>query len=230
MTALSAEARWRFVPRAWPLLLLAIVCLFLTFAFVKFGSEVAERETFAFDHAVRDWVLAHRSPAALAFFRVLTWLGSSIVLAPATVVVGWLVARKGAWRRPLLLAVASAVFGLIVYYLKHRYHISRPPAGVAFNLGFSFPSGHASLSMAAYGLLGYVLVREHLAPRIIFPLGIVIAILVGVSRVYLDLHWASDVIGGWAIGGAYGIACCALYAWAERRAERRMAHHQMQPA
>jgi undecaprenyl-diphosphatase len=225
-----SDGRWRFVPQAWPLLLLAIVCLLLTLAFVKFGSEVAERETFTFDHAIRDWVLAHRSPAAVEFFRVVTWLGSSIVLAPATVVVGWLVARKGAWRRPLLLAVAPAVFGLIVYYLKHRYQISRPAAGAAFDLGFSFPSGHASISMAAYVVLGYVLGHEHLAPRFVLPLGIVIAILVGVSRVYLDVHWASDVIGGWAIGGAYGIACCALYAWARRRAERRMARHQIQPA
>ena len=101
-----------------------------------------------------------------------------------------------------------------------RYRITRPPAGVEANLGFSFPSGHASMSMAAAVVLSYVLVRERLAPRATLVLGPLLALLIGLSRIYLDVHWASDVLGGWAIGAAYGAACCALYAWAHRRAEQ----------
>jgi undecaprenyl-diphosphatase len=128
--------------------------------------------------------------------------------------------RRGSRRRPLLLAVTPLGFWLFVALLKKRYRITRPPAGIEAHMGFSFPSGHASMSMAAAVFLSYVLVRERLAPRAMLVVGPLLALVVGLSRMYLDVHWASDVLGGWAVGAAYGAACCALYAWALRRAEQ----------
>jgi undecaprenyl-diphosphatase len=136
----------------------------------------------------------------------------------ALVLVAYLV-RRGARRRPMLLAVMPLAFWLFVTLLKRQYRITRPPAGIEANLGFSFPSGHASMSMAAAVFLGYVLVRERLAPRALLVIAPLLAIVVGLSRIYLDVHWASDVLGGWAIGAAFGAACCALYAWAHQKAE-----------
>jgi membrane-associated phospholipid phosphatase len=207
-------------PRAWPLILFAVACVVLAYLFVSFGSEVAERETGTFDHAVRDWFTAHQNPTGRAFFGTLTWLGTSWVLVPATLLLGWRLVRRGARVRPLLLAVTPLSFWVLVELLKRGYRVTRPPAGVEAGLGFSFPSGHASMSMAAAVVLSYVLVREGLARRITLVLAPLLAILIGISRVYLDVHWASDVMGGWAIGAAYGAACCAIYAWAHRRAAR----------
>jgi undecaprenyl-diphosphatase len=226
MTSSPPETRGEGAPRAWPLILFAVACVALGYFFVSFGSEVAERETVTFDHAVRSWVIAHRSPVGRAFFGALTWLGSSWVLLPAALLLGWQLVRRGARVRPLLLAVTPLSFWLLVALLKQQYRVTRPPAGVAANLGFSFPSGHASMSMAAAVVLSYVLVREGLAPRWAFVIGPVLAIAVGLSRIYLDVHWTSDVLGGWAIGAAYGAACCALYAWAHRRAERSARRRQ----
>jgi membrane-associated phospholipid phosphatase len=221
MTSSSAEARGDGTPRAWPLILFAVACVALGYVFVSFGSEVAERETVTFDHAVRGWVIAHQDPLGRAFFGTLTWLGSSWLLLPAALLLGWRLVRRGARVRPLLLAVTPLLFWLLVALLKRRYRVTRPPAGVAADLGFSFPSGHASMSMAAAVVLSYVLVREGFAPRWALVAGPVLAIVVGLSRIYLDVHWASDVLGGWAVGAAYGAACCALYAWARRRAVAR---------
>jgi membrane-associated phospholipid phosphatase len=204
--------------RAWPLIAFAAACIGLGYAFFSFGSEVAERETGTFDRAVRDWVLLHQNPAARTILGTVTWLGSSLLLGPATLLLGVLLVRRGARRRPLLLAVTPLVFWLFVTLLKYGYHITRPATGVAERLGFSFPSGHASMGMAAAVVFSYVLVRERMASRVTLLIGPLLAIFVGLTRVYLDVHWASDVIGGWAIGAAYGAACCALYAWAHRRA------------
>jgi undecaprenyl-diphosphatase len=214
----AARTRDDHVPRAWPLIVFAVACVVLGYLFVSFGSEVVERETGTFDRAVRTWMLAHDTSAGRAFFGVFTWLGSSWVLIPAALALGWHMVRRGARVRPLLLSVSPIAFWVVVELLKRGYRVRRPPTGVDESLGFSFPSGHASMSMAAAVVLGYVLVREGIAPRATLIVGPLLAILIGISRMYLDVHWASDVLGGWAVGAAYGAACCALYAWAHRRA------------
>jgi undecaprenyl-diphosphatase len=67
-------------------------------------------------------------------------------------------------------------------------------------------------------VIGYVLARERGARRVGWTIALAIPLAVGVSRLYLDMHWASDVIGGWLIGGLYAVAVCALYELALRRA------------
>jgi membrane-associated phospholipid phosphatase len=223
VTTAPAEQRATRLVRAWPLIALALAILVLTYGFAKFGSEVVERETLVLDHGVRDWVLAHRTPAGSAFFRTITWLGSMVVLIPATLMVLWLLHRRGARWRPLLLALGTIVFAIVVSLLKTRYQIVRPPAGLSSGLGFSFPSGHASSSAAAWLVLTYILVREGIVRREALVFAALLALLVGSSRVYLDLHWTSDVLGGWAVGLTAGLAACALYAALIRRAKRKQA-------
>jgi undecaprenyl-diphosphatase len=198
--------------RRWRLILFALGCIALGYLFFSFGSEVAERETRTFDRAVRTWALAHQGSAARGFFAAITWLGSSYVLGPAALLLGAVLVRRGARYRPLLLAVTPLVFWTFVTLLKRGYHVTRPLTGLLTRHSFSFPSGHAAMSMAAAVFLGYVLVRERMAPRWILVAAPLVSLVVGFSRVYLDVHWASDVLGGWAIGAAYGSACCALYA------------------
>lgn len=207
--------------RAWPpsrrqvlLLVVALGCAALWSAFALFASEVVERETLAADQAVRAWVVAHRTSAGMTLFRAVTWLGAAEVLIPATLLVCWAVARRAAYRPALVIALAPVALGLGVTMLKRGFGLTRPDSVAAAVLGFSFPSGHTSASTAAAILLSWALVRENLAPRILLPIGVVMALLVGLSRVYLDVHWASDVIGGWAVGGAFGAAACLVYEWA----------------
>jgi undecaprenyl-diphosphatase len=218
--AVVGEPKDATAPRAWPLIAVAVACIALGYVFFSFGSEVAERETGTFDRAVRAWVLAHQSSAARTILGTVTWLGSSWLLGPAALLLGALLVRRGARWRPLLLTVTPLVFWLFVTLLKQGYHIRRPATGIATRHTFSFPSGHASMGMAAAVFLGYVLVRERMAPRAMLVVAPLLAIVVGLTRVYLDVHWASDVVGGWAIGAAFGGACAATYAWAHRRADR----------
>ena len=206
--------------RGWRLVLLAAACLGLAYLFNRFGSEVADRELAAFDRAVRDWVVAHRFPAGIALFRAVTLLGDKRVLVPAALLVGWALVRRGARLRPLLIAVTPIVVLPLVTLVKHFFRVGRPPTGIAASLGWSFPSGHAAGTTAVAVVLSYVLLRERLTTGATLVIGALLALLVGVSRVYLDLHWTSDVLGGWVIGASYGAGCCALYEWARDRTER----------
>lgn len=194
----------------------AIACLAFIYLFARFASEVTEHETGVFDAGVRRWVLEHRSAIALAIFGVITRLGAWYSLIGAALVVAALLVRRGAHVRPLVVAAVPFVLSLIVYSLKMFFQIGRP--GVASALTFSFPSGHTSGSTAVAIVIGYVINRERVAPRLGWAVAVSVPILVGVSRVVLDMHWASDVLGGWMVGGAYAAAVCSLYELAYRRA------------
>lgn len=191
-----------------PLLYLSVVCFALAVVFAHFASEVLERETGTFDRAIRSAVAAHRSPVVLALFGVMTRLGEWVTLIAASALVAGLLVRRGARIRPLLIVSAPFVVPFAVYFLKGWFRVNRPDIGSA--LTFSFPSGHTSSSTAVVLVIAWVLRREKLGgPAWAFAL--VVPLLVGVSRVVLDMHWASDVVGGWLIGTAYAAAVCALY-------------------
>ena len=216
-------------PRAWPptrrqvlMVAVALGCATLWGAFALFASEVVERETGAMDQWVRSWVAAHRSAAGTAFFGAVTWLGATVVLIPVTLLVAWLVARRTARRPALVIGLAPLALGVTIILLKRGFGLARPDSVAAATLGFSFPSGHTSAGTATAILLSWALVREGLAPRALLAVGVALPLLVGLSRVYLDVHWASDVLGGWVVGGAFGAATCLLYEWARpgRRADR----------
>ncbi|HMC57482.1 MAG TPA: phosphatase PAP2 family protein [Gemmatimonadaceae bacterium] len=192
------------------LLVLALGCFGLAWAFAKTASEMLEGELLAIDTAVQHWVALHRSETLRAVFSVTTYLGAKEVLAPVAALAGWRLFR-GTKLLLALLALTALAAGEFVALLKRDFHIMRPAGGVAEHLGYSFPSGHATGAAAVAVLFAYIAIRQRVHPRIIVSLCALIALLVGISRVYLDVHWASDVLGGWTVGAAFGAGCCAVY-------------------
>jgi membrane-associated phospholipid phosphatase len=196
------RGRWRWV-------LLALGCLTLAWVFAKLGGEVLEGELFPLDNAVRHWMLAHRNPALIAVFSVLTELGAKELLAPLGIVIAWKIFRDPL-RLGLLLAFCAIAAGEFVAVLKRQLHVVRPAGGRLEHLGFSFPSGHSTGSMAVAVVLSYLAVKHRRHTRAIIVTCAAVVLLVGFSRLYLDVHWASDVLGGWLIGAAFGVGVCAL--------------------
>jgi undecaprenyl-diphosphatase len=208
--------RFRFPARQdWLLIALAGATLVLTWLFVHFGSEVMEGELRAMDLAVRDWVMAHgRLPRPVLL--AMTVFGAKEFLVPVTLLGGWFLFRQRVAGILVLLfcALASSEF---VKLLKEHYQVYRPEGGFRASTHFSFPSGHASLAAAICFLLAFVAVRRRLRPAIAVSVATVIVLMVGYSRIALDMHWTSDVLGGWVIGTAFGIGCGAVYELIERR-------------
>lgn len=169
--------------------------------FAKVAEDVAERESGPFDAGIRDWVLAHHAPALNTFFGGVTWLGSVPVLAAVTVAAAVVLARHKNWRHAAVMTLAPLLAAGVILGLKALFARPRPPGAMERHLyGFSFPSGHTTGTTGILLTFAYVFWRERIAGRWVAVAAIVLPLLVGMSRVYLDVHWATDVLGGWAVG------------------------------
>lgn len=187
---------------AWNVLAAAAVAAVALVLFAKVGEDVFNHETGSVDDAVRTWMIAHQTPTLFSVFTAITNAGSSVPIAALTAIASlWLWRARG--RRAAAGAIAAPVLTVVLFNaIKVSFERVRPLGALHFDLrSYAFPSGHASLSMAAAGTVAYVLWRERLIPRwTAVTVAIVVPLLVGFSRVYLDVHWATDVLGGWAVG------------------------------
>ena len=178
--------------------------------------------------------MALRTPGNLAdpigpkwveeMMRDFTALGSTGVLALMVLAVsGFLVmTRKGHAALTVLVAVASGV--LLSQTMKWAYARPRPelvPHGAEVYTT-SFPSGHAMMSAIVYLTLGALLARAQSGqgPKIyILAVAVILTVLVGVSRVYLGVHWPTDVLAGWALGGLWALACWLAMLWLQAKGQ-----------
>jgi membrane-associated phospholipid phosphatase len=175
-----------------------------------------------FDAAVTRWFVEHRTATWTDAMRIITWLGSSAVVLPLAggLVTAFLVLR----RRYLALFIVMAVAGAALLSALAKDVIGRDRPPVALHLqhtqSSSFPSGHSTQAAATYFALAIVvtLLTESRSLRALTWLAAtLVVLLVGVSRVYLGVHWATDVIGGWILGGTWVLAL-SLSFWKPRSA------------
>jgi undecaprenyl-diphosphatase len=171
---------------------------------------------------VTRFAVAHRTAALTAGMRSVTWLGSNAVLIPLVVAVGAYLAFRARDGRAALALVLSLA-GAIALYDTWKAVIGRPRPPVVIHLmqvgGASFPSGHATASAAVYATLAAILTRRELrAATVAWSVGVVVVLAVGVSRVYLGVHWLTDVLAGWSLGAAWACVLVAvLFVWPATR-------------
>ena len=151
-----------------------------------------------FDAAALHYFQAHQSPGVHALMAAVSFLAGGWVtgaVSLACLAVCRIPARRADALR-LLLVVAGGQF--VIYGLKALFHRARPEAAFA-SLGYSFPSGHAFTAVALYGMLAYWMTCA--APRRwVWPVVILLVLLIGFSRVYLGMHYATDVLAGYTSG------------------------------
>jgi undecaprenyl-diphosphatase len=204
------------------ILLLFVAVLIGIFAFAKAASEVLEGDTLALDRAV---LLALRVPAhpsipigppwLMEAMVDLTALGSVTVLTLITALAaGYLLAA----RKPAIAAYTVTAVGmgaLLGALLKSIYARARPDI-VEHLVGThsaSFPSGHAMNSAVVYLTLAVLIsrsTRDHAVRRYLISVAILLTLAVGFSRVYLGVHWPTDVVAGWCVGGIWAMLCSRL--------------------
>jgi len=155
-----------------------------------------------FDQQIAAWFLLHRTGAGINIFSVITFFGDWRLLLPAMFAILYILYRKNKKKfiRPFALTVIGAeAVTLLGKILIHR---PRPLAGVFQEADFSFPSGHATIAAALYGYLAYILIKslKNKYKWSVIILAIALILLIGFSRIYLGVHYVSDVLGGYFVG------------------------------
>jgi undecaprenyl-diphosphatase len=185
-------------------LLIAIGALFL---FAHLAEEVAEGDAQQFDSVVRSAVHQHATPLLTSAMLTFSFLGSTAWVTAF----GLLVACACFYfRRPRIagfLAITMAGVGTLDYVLKLAFHRPRPIAFYGTSpASYSFPSGHALGSFCFYGVLAAVLAGRASGRKLKFFIWLTAALLVGMiglSRIYLGVHYPSDVIAGYLAGAVW---------------------------
>ncbi len=218
--------------RQWPELpvLVAVAAVAtLTWLFIELAEEVASGETRHFDTWVIDSLRSPQNPRLprgpawlIDAARDITSLGSATVLC---LVVALVVGYLAMVRRPraIALLLAAVVSGsLLTSGLKYGFDRPRPPEGSAVQRthSASFPSGHSFSSTLVYLTLGAMLARVMPTRKLHFYLigvALLLAVLIGLTRIYLGVHYPTDVLAGWATGAAWALVWWLVARWSIAR-------------
>jgi membrane-associated phospholipid phosphatase len=217
---IAARVRQLGLPLAGGLLILAVGL----WSFAAIADEMADGET-AFDESLADWLHAHATQPLTEFFEGATALGNGVVLAGVSAVAAYLLARRRRHAEALLIVLAFVGAEVLSYALKLGFRRDRPffTDPLATETTFSFPSGHATVSLAVYGALAVVLSRHLRGRARLAPLAAaaLLVSLIGFSRLYLGVHFLTDVLAGFSAGMAWLAFCVVALDLHERRRTRR---------
>jgi len=213
----------------FPLTFAVAVAALAAWAFGGVTQDVVGHdELVRFDPPMERFILHHRTAGLTSVMKSITWLGSTAVLIPLAVAIGaWFMWRRKDWKPSGKLALALG--GAVAFYdiVKPLVGRVRPPMDDRFLhvSGWSFPSGHATQAVATYGMLALILsagrpVRARIG---LWCAAGAVAVLVGASRLYLGVHWLTDVLGGWALGTAWLALLIAAFLLAASGSDRRRA-------
>lgn len=184
--------------RKWLLFFIGVII------FLMVTEDLLEQELDAFDQTIYQMVMTVKTPFVTSFFKVVTNFGNAFWLITIVLLLYLFYPKRpySIWMLSNLIMVTLLNLGLKSIFMRPR------PEGIRMieESGYSFPSGHSMISMACYGLLAYLAFKKIKRPTLRFficGLCFLLILLVGVSRIYLGVHYASDVLAGFAFSISY---------------------------
>ncbi|WP_026462736.1 phosphatase PAP2 family protein [Adhaeribacter aquaticus] len=186
------------------LAVLAGVAVVSVFIFLYIAKLVFIDQNQALDAVAFSFAEAHTTPARTSFFKFVTFFASKdfLIYGSLGLAALFLVFKKHRWYA-LKVPVISAGSSALNQGMKAWFNRPRPETAFYEQSGLSFPSGHAMIGGAFYGLLIYLVwtnIRSLFWRWVLSGLLFIWIILIGFSRIYLHVHYASDVVAGWAAG------------------------------
>lgn len=195
------------------------------FIFAELADRLKERELERFDNALIEFIQGMISDRLTFIMKVITYFGSVTWLTIAAIIVSLVLAIYQKKRYAVFILFSSGAGALFNLLLKSIFKRERPdllPIIVA--PGFSFPSGHAMASLIFYGALAIILVKISTPVYLDWIFGgfcALVILLIGISRIYLGVHYPSDVIAGFAAGGAWLTICSLCLRYGEYMLEKK---------
>ena len=199
-----------------------LISLLSLYAFGSIAEDLVEKESMQFDQALANTLHLAARPALTQLLLIVTMLGSQAIAVIGAVVAVFFILRR-AWLNLLIWAVALGGGQILNLLLKTLFARPRPVFDVPLDVEwqFSFPSGHAMMSIITYGLLLYFILDTLKSRRwriVIAVATVALLVVIGFTRLYLGVHYLTDVIGGFAAGWIWLMTCV----WALRFAETRL--------
>ncbi len=157
------------------------------------------------DLEVATWIADHRTATGIAIARGLSRTGSVVTIVPLAVVMAVILWRRDGWAPVRLLALASVGATALYLAINQIMRSPRPPMPLRMTeeLGWSFPSGHSTQAMVFWPTLAILLGTTIRARRWLMVPALVLVFAIGGARIYLDVHWTTDVASGFLLGAAW---------------------------
>jgi undecaprenyl-diphosphatase len=216
----SQRVKSGFLPAAG-IGVIAAVSLFLAW----FSEEMLKGDTVQFDATLRAAIHKLASPTLTQAMVAFSFLGSTVLISTLSVLAALLFLYFRMRREAVLIAIIVAGSYALEIGLKHAFHRARPAAFFGdVPSSYSFPSGHAMVSFCFYGALA-ILISTHVPPGagrwLIWGTAILLIALIGISRIYLGVHYPSDVVAGYSAGSIWmATMWTADKIWATRASPR----------
>lgn len=182
--------------------------------FIEFTDELAENELGYFDDLVSGAIISFRSLPLTAFFLFMTDMGDKVAYLVITVAIGvYFLLRHRSWKFIFQIVLVLGLSTLSNVAIKKVINRARPSGEHLVHVDtLSFPSGHSMSAMAFYGFLIYLVLQSGLnrfITSMIITFLLLIILSVGVSRIYLGVHFPSDVVAGY-MGGLIWVTFCVI--------------------
>ncbi len=202
-------------------LFVAIAFLSSIFLFAGIAHETVMEKEELFDQRIASYLLVHVGERLISLMAYITFFGSTAFLLPSFIVLIIVLLVLKQKRNAIHVAIIGITSTLLLSTLKNIFHRTRPEWPLIQSLkNFSFPSGHALSSFIFCSILVYLVSNSQLRPVfkwIINVLLLIFSLLIGVSRIILRMHYATDVIAGFCLG----IAWVIFSFWIMRKMEEK---------
>lgn len=188
-------------------------CLLILFVLAKLAEEVLERESFAFDKSILLWIHSYANPNLDNLMLFITQLGNpTVVVILAGVTILTLLWRRYRLEAIIFVLTCLGAFilntGLKLFFSKVRPQLWKQ---LIVETSYSFPSGHALGSIVLYGFIAYLLATHyHKYSKIIYFIAVILIGAIGLSRLYLGVHWPTDIIAGYGVGFLWLTICITM--------------------
>ena len=226
---IPVKERFLAVQRRWPAIYIVIslgISVFMLTVFSALAWETIFRNATALFDNTFIWIVRYfASPGVDGVMMFITDIGFGIKYIIIVITSFLLLSYLRRWREVAGLGICLTGGAVLNFWLKYVFHRSRPDLlRVVQEIGYSFPSGHVIASMCFYGMSAFLVMRTISSWRgrlTVLTLTVMLNVAIGISRIYLGVHYPTDVVAGYAVGSMWVAFCISLLMWWERERIQR---------